>query len=154
MFTECSYGIYLMISIPLTIWVARTLFQHGRIFLVDTFDGNVELADAVNRLLVVGFYLINVGYVTVALRYGDQPHDLKSAIEVLSTKLGAVMLILGGMHFLNLYVFTRMRKHAVDQRRYRKMAGGDPANDELTPVDHTTLSALLNKRDELKGQTP
>src|SRR5688572_32697824 len=65
-----TYLTYLAISIALTVWVARTLHKNGRIFLVDSFHGNESLADSVNHLLVVGFYLINIGYVTLALRYG------------------------------------------------------------------------------------
>src|SRR5258708_21014706 len=63
-----SYLIYLLISVTLTVWVARTLHKRGAIFLVDAFQGNAELAASVNHLLVVGFYLINIGFVTLALK--------------------------------------------------------------------------------------
>ena len=87
--------------------------KNGRVFLVDTFLENETLADSVNHLLVVGFYLINAGYVALALKYGDKPTDLATAIEALSTKVGFVLLVLGGMHFFNLYVFSRMRRRAI-----------------------------------------
>lgn len=108
-----SYIGYLVLSIGLTIWVARTLAKNGRVFLVDMFLGHTELADSVNHLLVVGFYLINIGYVTLALKYGDKPTDLPSAIETLSTKVGLVLLVLGVMHFFNLYIFSRMRRRGL-----------------------------------------
>src|SRR3982750_4679571 len=85
---------YLVLSIGLTIWVARTLSRSGRVFLVDSFLGNQELADSVNHLLVVGFYLVNIGYVTLALKYGEKAADLPGSIEVLSTKVGLVLLVL------------------------------------------------------------
>src|SRR5947209_19360890 len=65
-----TYLLYLAISVALTVWVARTLHKNGRIFLVDVFHGNEPLADSVNHLLVVGFYLINLGYVSLALKLG------------------------------------------------------------------------------------
>ena len=68
-----AYVAYLTISISLTVWVARTLVKNGRIFLVDSFLGNESLADSVNHLLAVGFYLVNVGYVSLALKYGEKP---------------------------------------------------------------------------------
>jgi hypothetical protein len=108
-----AYLAYLAISIGLTVWVARTLSKNGRIFLVDSFLGNEALADSVNHLLVVGFYLINIGYVTLALKYGEKPFDLSQAIETLSTKVGLVLLVLGAMHFFNLYVFSRLRRRAL-----------------------------------------
>jgi len=113
MYVVWGYTFYLLISVALTIWVAQTLSKNGLVFLVDSFVGNRELANSVNHLLVVGFYLINVGYVSLALKYGDKPLNLQQVIEVLSTKVGAVLLVLGFMHFFNLYVFNKMRKRAV-----------------------------------------
>src|SRR6266699_1286752 len=104
-----TYVAYLLISIALTVWVARTLHKNGRIFLVDSFSGNESLADSVNHLLVVGFYLINIGYVTLAVKYGDKPESLQASLETLSTKVGLVLLVLGLMHFFNLYVFSKLR---------------------------------------------
>lgn len=108
-----TYLAYLVISIALTIWVARTLHKNGRVFLVDTFLGNEALADSVNHLLVVGFYLINIGYVTLALKEVERPTSASSSLEMLSFKVGLVLLVLGAMHFFNLYVFHRMRRRAV-----------------------------------------
>jgi hypothetical protein len=112
-FLVVTYCLYLAISIGLTIWVARTLFRNGRVFLVDVFHGNESLADSVNHLLVVGFYLINLGYVTLALKLGYDVADARQSIEALSSKVGHVLLILGAMHFFNLYVFSRIRSRAV-----------------------------------------
>ena len=111
-----TYLAYLAISVALTVWVARTLHKNGRIFLVDSFHGNEGLADSVNHLLVVGFYLVNVGCVALALKYGGTPENPQSALEILSTKVGWVLLILGFMHFFNLLVFSMMRKRAVGER--------------------------------------
>jgi hypothetical protein len=112
-FVVVTYGFYLAISIALTIWVARTLFRNGRIFLVDVFHGNAALADSVNHLLVVGFYLINLGYVTMALKLGYDVTSTRGSIEALSAKVGWVLLVLGGMHFFNLYVFSAIRRRPV-----------------------------------------
>jgi hypothetical protein len=113
MYIVGTYVNYLLISIALTIWVARTLVRNGRIFLVDSFLGNEPLADSVNHLLAVGFYLVNVGFVALALKYGEKPLDLAQAIETLSTKIGLVLLVLGAMHFFNLYVLSRLRRRAL-----------------------------------------
>jgi hypothetical protein len=107
-----SYAAYLAISIAVTIWVARTLHKNGRVFLVDAFHGNEPLADSVNHLLVVGFYLVNIGFVSLALKFGIRPTEAPEAIEMLSRKLGWVLLILGAMHFFNLAVFATLRNRA------------------------------------------
>jgi hypothetical protein len=110
MYTVYSYIVYLIVSVILTIWVATTLHRRGRVFLIDAFHGNQTLADSVNHLLLVGFYLINIGYVTLALKYGDKPRSVQEAIEFLSTKIGLVLVVLGAMHFFNVFNFAKMRR--------------------------------------------
>ncbi|MBM9501212.1 ankyrin repeat domain-containing protein [Leptospira sp. 201903071] len=109
-FTIGLYTAYLVISILMTIWVARTLFNNGRIFLVQMFNGEEKLADSINHLLIVGFYLINIGYISLSLTTNQKPLDLAECIEVLTTKVGVVLLILGVMHFFNLFLFAKFRK--------------------------------------------
>ena len=108
--TLVTYLVYLAVSIALTVWVARTLHRNGRVFLVDVFDNRSDLADSVNHLLVVGFYLVNFGYVSLALKLAEQVGDAVAATEALSHKVGLVLVVLGGMHFFNLYVFSRIRR--------------------------------------------
>jgi len=110
MFIVYVYVLYLAISLSVTIWVAGTLHKNGRIFLVHAFQGNTELADSINHLLVVGFYLINLGYVTLALRTSAPAETIRQAIELVSDKVGTILVVLGIMHFLNLYVFNRLRR--------------------------------------------
>jgi hypothetical protein len=133
-----TYVAYLAISVALTVWVARTLHKNGRIFLVDSFLGNEQLADSVNHLLVVGFYLINIGYVTLALKYGAAALNGQEALEVLSTKVGLVLLVLGFMHFFNLLVFTRMRKRGLAHKNVPPMipptAPYSPAPPQARPL--------------------
>lgn len=112
-YTVMTYLGYLAISIGMTIWVAQTLFKNGRVFLVDVFHGNQELAGSVNHLLVVGFYLINLGYVSLMLKLDASVATPQGGIEALSAKIGWVLLILGGMHFFNLFIFSRVRRRAM-----------------------------------------
>ncbi len=115
MYVLSTYAIYLVISIAVTIWVARTLHANGRAFLVEAFHGEQVLADSVNHLLVVGFYLINIGWIVMTLRTPYDLHTARAAIELLSDKIGTVLFVLGLMHFFNLYIFSRLRRRALDR---------------------------------------
>jgi hypothetical protein len=117
-----TYLVYVLISVGLTIWVAHTLHKNGRIFLVDVFHGNTELADSVNHLLVVGFYLINFGYVSLALKLGYAPGNAQEGIEALSWKVGMVLVVLGGMHFFNLFLFSAIRRRSAKPTFYHRSA--------------------------------
>lgn len=107
-----TYGFYVCATIALTIWVAQTLYRAGAVFLVEAFHGNMEIAAAVNHLLRVGFYLVNLGFVLMFLKYGDYPGTLVEAVEYITTKVGIVLIVLGGMHFFNMFNFDKMRKKA------------------------------------------
>jgi hypothetical protein len=110
MYIVGTYLAYLVISLMVTAWVGHTLHKNGRVFLIDAFHGNAVLADSVNHLLVVGFYLINLGFVSMALRSDVPLANLRQAIELISGKIGVVLFVLGAMHFSNLYVFSRLRR--------------------------------------------
>ena len=112
-----TYLVYLAISIALTVWVASTLHKNGKQFLVDVFHGNAALADSVNHLLVVGFYLVNLGFVSLALTSKVQVVNARQSIELLSWKVGLVLVVLGFMHLFNVYVFNSMRRRALDRDR-------------------------------------
>ena len=107
-------GIYLVygtVSIGLTVWLARTLFHHGGAFLEDVFEDKPAMAHAVNRLLVTGFYMANLGYAFLILRANVAPNAV-TAVEVLIHKLGILLVSLALIHFTNLYAFYRIRRRA------------------------------------------
>jgi carbon starvation protein CstA len=114
--TVLGYILYLLISVALTIWVARTLSRNGRIFLADVMQGNEKLADAVNHLLVVGFYLVNLGFVALYLKVADPIADARELFEALSVKLGTVLLVLGLLHLVNVFVLNKIRRRGVMER--------------------------------------
>ncbi|WP_282695847.1 hypothetical protein [Streptomyces sp. CC208A] len=114
--TVVAYIVYLLISVALTVWVARTLSRNGRIFLADVLHGNEKLADAVNHLLVVGFYLVNFGFVALYLNQDGAVADARELFEALSVKLGVVLLVLGVMHLGNVYVLNKIRRRGAMER--------------------------------------
>ena len=126
-----TYSFYLIITISLTIWVARTLFKNGKVFLIDIFHGNKELADSVNNLLLVGFYLINLGYAVYTLQVTNNIVNVQQVIEELSIKIGLIILILGGMHFFNLYIFFNLRKKAVHEKNIKERMANQYANTDM-----------------------
>lgn len=102
---ETSYAVYLLVSIAMTIWVARTLSSNGEVFLVKCFGQDAELARSTNHLLVVGFYLVNLGF--IALRLGNWPLEPVAMLPYVGSKIGVSLLMLGAMHFFNMAMIAR-----------------------------------------------
>jgi hypothetical protein len=139
-----TYAIYLGVSIALTVWVGWTLHKNGRVFLLDALANNEKLADSVNHLLLVGFYLVNIGFVSTALRVGGPARDAQGAVEYLSTKVGVVLLVLGAMHFFNLLMLwtnsARRRRITSDGKRPSTSKEGSPHD---RPEDRLQLHPVL-----------
>lgn len=104
-----DYLIYIVASAMVTVWVGRTLYRRGRAFLVSVFKEE-GLADSVNHLLVVGFYLINFGAVALLINSGGAPATVADMVQETATRLGVALLVLGAMHFFNLFVFHLIRR--------------------------------------------
>ena len=108
-----TYLLYLAVTVPLTVWVGRALTRHGEVFLLDVFRGDERLAHAVNQLLVIGFYLLNLGYLSFFMTSGADVQTGQQVMELLSTKVGAVALVVGAVHFLNVWFLNAMRRRAL-----------------------------------------
>ncbi len=114
------YLAYGTIAIGLITWLARTLYANGSLFLEEVFPGREQLAGAVNRLLVTGFVMLNLGWAALLLRIG-KPADGAAAVEALSLRLGLLLITLAVLHFVNLGVLAvvrgqQRRRHEVPVR--------------------------------------
>jgi hypothetical protein len=130
------YVAYSGASVGLTVWLARTLSKSGEVFLDDVFVDNPRMAPAVNRLLVVGFYLLNLGYALVTLKAGESSLTAVQAMETLAAKLGALLISLGVIHFGNMYLFHRIR------RRGQIRLAPPPVKPQLHHAEHAPAGAL------------
>jgi hypothetical protein len=124
-YTILTYSIYMPVTILLTIWVARTLFSNGKVFLVEIFHKDEVLANSVNTLLLVGFYLLNIGYAVYTLKIWDTLTSSQAVIEMLSEKIGWIILVLGAIHFFNLFILFSLRRKA-QQELSRKVESANP----------------------------
>ena len=131
--TFIAYLIYLAVTVPLVVYVARTLSRHGAIFLREVFNGNDALASAVNHLLVVGFYLLNLGYVSLFLRADSTVQGGEEVLELVSRKVGVVAIVLGVVHLANVWIFNALRRNAMFQNQTELPLQTDEYTDVVTP---------------------
>jgi hypothetical protein len=151
------YVTYAVVSIGLTIWLARTLGRNGEVFLRDVFEDKPDLAGAVNQLLVVGFYLVNLGYAALIMR-ADPAGTAIAAIETLASKLGLLLMSLAVMHFANMYVFHRIRRRSLDA----PILGGPYRSFEPAPQgpalaagdQHSAFAMIAERRGEAAVEAP
>ena len=106
-----TYILFLLISAYVTIVVGHRLHTDGRPFLMQVFLGKTVLADSINHLLLVGYYLANIAFISRILTCHAEVHGWNDVLPVLSAKIGFALLVLGGMHFFNLVVLMAVRNH-------------------------------------------
>jgi hypothetical protein len=123
-----AYSIYLPVTIALSIWIAKSLHQNTRAFLVQKFNAREELASATNNLIQTGFYLLALGFsfkhmrIDKVQRYDngisrwEQMTGSQELIETLASKLGGFTLVLGILLFLNFFIMILIQSHKKEQR--------------------------------------
>jgi len=104
-----AYLVYLIITIAMTCFVARILFQNSKVFMLDIFRGRAEIAYPTNRLFEIGFYLMNIGAALLCMQTSRIMTN-QGLLETLSMKIGGFSIYLGIMLFLNLFLFFRGKK--------------------------------------------
>ena len=143
MIVTVAYVLYLAIAIAFTVWVARTLSGNGEVFLVECFGHDEVLAKSTNHLLVVGFYLMNLGFIMLTLQFGDPPLTVPDTVVFLSSKVGLAVLVLGAMHFFNMHAIATFG---------RKVAGwlreGNYWQDRIRVEQAARAAALPTRRPE------
>lgn len=97
-----ALSLYLLITGYITIYVGRVLFTNGRHFLLQMFMEQAALTDSVNRILLTGYYLVNLGYVSIMLTRGAPVVTVNDLFASLGTSVGRILLTLGLLHFINI----------------------------------------------------
>jgi hypothetical protein len=121
-----TYVLYLAVVVPLTIWVGRALRRHGEVFLIDVFGGDERLAHSVNQLLVIGFYLLNFGFLSNFMASKDVVDTGQALMEVLSGKVGGVALVVGAIHLANVWSLNAFRRRAMQRAQMQPPVGWAP----------------------------
>jgi hypothetical protein len=128
------YGLYVTVAVGLTFWLARTLFRNGTVFLDDVFEGHEGLAASVNHLLVVGFYMLNLGYALYIL-HASRGMDAFATTQFLVNRLAVLLVSLAAIHFVNVFVFWRIRAYREQQHMPRPVVGASGKHVPPPPVD-------------------
>ncbi|MPS66677.1 MAG: hypothetical protein DI622_08490 [Chryseobacterium sp.] len=119
-----AYMIYLPIVIILTICVSQFLFKNSKTFMIDIFHQKKDIAMATNSLFKIGFYLLNIGFALCIIEF-FQIETMERLVVALSKKIGGFSIYLGIMMLLNLLLFLKGRKHAMNKDKIIKNENAD-----------------------------
>jgi len=114
-----AYIIYLPIVITLTVLVSQFLFKNSKTFMIDIFHQKEDIAMATNSLFKIGFYLLNIGFALCIIEF-FQIETVERLVVALSKKIGGFSIYLGVMMLLNLLLFLKGRKHAMNKDKIKQ----------------------------------
>jgi len=99
-----SYLLFSLISINIIIWVGRLFHQNGRVFILTFFQHKEEITDTTNNLLLVGYYLFNIGYAIIQIRFWENVNNLTAVLSSTIQNTGLLLFILAILHFNNMFI--------------------------------------------------
>jgi hypothetical protein len=82
--------------------------------MIDIFHQKEDIAMATNSLFKIGFYLLNIGFALCIIEF-FQIDTVERLVVALSEKIGGFSIYLGIMMLLNLLLFLKGRKHAINK---------------------------------------
>lgn len=105
-----AYIIYLILMILIIGYVGRYFYINGRVFILSLLKGNESLTDFINRLLLIAYYLFNIGYAFLKLKQWQKITSLEALLSSLAANVGMLVLILALTHYLNMAAIYLLSK--------------------------------------------
>lgn len=109
-----TYLLYLFITYCITIHVGLRFYKNGKIYILNLLDGNETLTNSINRLLLTGYYLLNLGYAALMIRTWKTISSWLDVLVSITTTSGRILFILAAIHYINMIVilhYSQKRKH-------------------------------------------
>ena len=117
-----AYLIYLILTIFIIVYVGKLFYKNGRIFILALFKGDASRTDIVNNMLLIAYYLFNIGYALMTLRHWDKILSIESLIAAISVNMGVLIFILASTHYVNMmliYYLSRSKSLTITSKSFQ-----------------------------------
>lgn len=105
-----AYCIYIIATILLIYGLGKYFHKNGRIFIFYLFHQQTNITDSTNNILLILYYLLNMGYAVVQLYLWQRITSLSLLLSSLIEKLSFILIILACIHYLNMliiYIYSK-----------------------------------------------
>jgi hypothetical protein len=102
-----GYAIYLLITIFIIVKVGRICYQNGNIYVAQLIPDHIDLCHKINQVLLLGYYLMNIGYCAMTLISWEKIITFNQLIEVIAFKSAIIIGTIAFMHYGNIFVLTK-----------------------------------------------
>ena len=102
-----GYVIYLLITTFIIINVGKICYRNGNIYVAQLIPEHEDLCKKTNQVLLIGYYLLNLGYCAMTLISWDKIISYSQLVEVISIKTAIIVCIIAMLHYFNIYIITK-----------------------------------------------
>lgn len=114
-----AYIVYIIVIVIIIGWLGRRLHSIGRIFILNLYKDDLSACDAINNILLVAYYLFNIGYALLKLRRWQYVRSCGDLVYSLSLNIGLLLIILAVTHYFNMamiYLASKKRKDILNHK--------------------------------------
>lgn len=112
---QLTYILYILISSSVVFWIGELCYKNGKIYIMNYFPKAINFGNSINKMLKIAYYLLNIGLAIWTLH---SIRDIFSSVEMIleiSKRLSTILLIIGILHFINIYTLYLIHKHFKNQ---------------------------------------
>lgn len=111
-----GYGIFLILMAFIIVVVGKICYRNGNIFVAELIPGHLALCQQINKSLLIGYYLVNIGYCAVTLSFWSSITSWPMLVEVIALKMAAIIIILSVLHYINIFFLTTQVQKLIKQQ--------------------------------------
>lgn len=101
-----GYGIFITLIVLIIVVVGKICYRNGNVFVAELIPDHLELCQQINKILLVGYYLVNIGYGAMTLVDWETITSPLQLVEVIAIKISIIISILSILHYLNIIILT------------------------------------------------
>jgi len=115
-FNLIGYSIFIGLMVFIIVVVGKICYNNGNVFVAALIPGHLELCQQINKSLLIGYYLVNIGYCAVNLSFWSSIGSWPILVEVIALKMSGIIIILSVLHYLNIFVLTTQVQKLIKQQ--------------------------------------
>lgn len=102
-----AYVCYLTITGGIIYKVGKICYYNGIIMVQQLLPHHVEWCVRINQILLVAYYLVNMGYGATCLIHWDHIQTAQQLVETIAQKTALIMGIIAFLHYMNIYIIIK-----------------------------------------------
>jgi hypothetical protein len=102
-----GYFIYLSITIYIILKVGKICYKNGNVYVSELLPNHQDLCQKINQVLLLAYYLLNIGYCAMTLISWRKIVSTTQLIETIGTKTAIIIFAISFLHYLNIVIITK-----------------------------------------------